>query len=356
MVIIQKFAAIKKKKPNHNMSKGKLIEQLTSIIEETTQGNENVTISHDVKLEDKYGNKRQIDVLVEYYQNERFTFRTIIECKFKSRDGVEVNQMLAFIGTLESFPDVHQGVFVSSSGFQEAARKVANENNIKLYTIQDLTKKDVENWIKGAPIIRKTIKKYEILDWRVLIKEEHKGKLLGKGNYSINPDEILVQDSGEEISIRNMISTLLPFRANQLHNHLLNASIGGHDVYKEKYVNLSFFPLKEGISLIKGDHKIPIGYIELKILFWLELEDADQTLYKLYKDQEGKVVADVVAANVDYSGNEVLLSVVEDMERKNKGYYLIDEKQGKIKLEIEKQIDLPEKNQTTVIIKNPMKK
>lgn len=338
------------------MSKGKLIEQLTSIIEETAQGNENVKISHDVKLEDKYGNKRQIDVLIEYYQNERFTFKTIIECKYKFRDGVEVNQMLAFIGTLESLPDVHQGVFVSNSGFQEAARKVAEENNIKLYTIQDLTQEEVKTWIKGTPVVRRTIKKHQILDWRVLMREEDKDKLPNNGNYSINPDEILQQDSGEEISIRNIISALLPFRANQLHNHLLNASIAGHDVYKEKYVNISVFPLKEGIYLIKGDYKIPIGYIELKILFWLELEDADQTLYKLYKDQEGKVVADVVAAKVDYSGNDVLLSVVEDMEGKNKGYFLIDDKQGKIKLEIDKQIDLPEKNQTTIIMKNPMKK
>ena len=112
------------------MKKGKLLEQITSIIEETTQGNDLVKIFQDVQLTDKYGNSRQIDVLIEYKQNERFTFKTIIECKFKGRDGVEVNQMTAFLGTLESLPDIHQGIFVSTNGFQKAAKNVANSNNI----------------------------------------------------------------------------------------------------------------------------------------------------------------------------------------------------------------------------------
>jgi hypothetical protein len=335
------------------MDKGIFIEQLVSIIEETLQGNENVKIFHDYEMEDKHGNKRQIDVLIEYKQNDRFTFRTAIECKYKGRDGVEVNQMHAFKSTLESIPEIHRGIFVSTSGFQKSAIPVAKEANIWLYELNDLTKEDVKSWYRNAPKVSKTIKKYEVIDWRILMREEDKGLIRPTENLTVSPDAFLSQDNGNNIVIRDLISAIAPFRANQLHNHLLNESILGYDVYKDIFVNISIFPLQSGVYYDIKNRRLPIGFLEIKIKFWLELENVEQTVYKLYKDHEGTVVADIINAKVDYSDEGVYLNIIENPTSGSKGYYFTDGGKKKIKLEIDAEITISDKNQTTVIMKNP---
>ena len=338
------------------MTKGKLIEQLTTIIEDTLQGNGRVNVSHDEYLKDDSGNDRQIDVLIEYFENDRFTFRTIIECKEKGRDGVEINQMQAFAGTFRSLPNVHKAIFVSTKGFQKGAINVAEKEGILLYTLSDLTQDDIKGWYKGTPKVSKTIKRQNIVNWRVLVNEKHAHLIKDRENFNVNPDEILHQDSGEEIMIRDLIGAIFPYWSNRLHNSLLNASIHGLDIYKEKYVDISAFQLKDGIYLKRDGNKIPIKYIELKILFWVEMEDVEQTVYKLYRDKDGKVIADVVSSKVDHSDENVYLNVIEDIAKGESGYYFIDGKKNKVKLEIDKEIVLPEKGQKFVIMKDPYKR
>lgn len=333
------------------MSKGKLIEQLTAIIEDTLQGNERVRVLHDIPLKDDMGNDRQIDVLIEYFENDRFTFRTIVECKEKGRDGVEINQMQAFAGTFRSLPQVHKAVFVSTNGFQKGAVSVAEKEGILLYLLDDLKKDDINDWCKDKPKVSKSIKKQEILNWRIIIDEKDAHLIRDKVNFTFQPDEILNQPSGEQIIIRDLIGAIFPYWSNQLQNSLLNAYINGLDIYKEKYVDISYFPLIDGAYLERDGKKIPIKYIELKILFWVELENIEQTVFKLYKDRDGKVIADVVSSKVDQSENEVYLNVVGDIAKGESGYYFIDGKKNIIKLEVDKEIVLPEKEQKFVIMK-----
>lgn len=335
------------------MSKGKLIEQLTAIIEDTLQGNDKVKVSHDVYLEDDIGNKRQIDVLIEYFENDRFTFRAIIECKEKGRDGVEINQMRAFAGTFKSLPQVHKAIFVSTNGFQKGAISVAKKEGILLYTLEDFKKEDINSWHKTNIGVKKISKRQEIVNWRVLMNEKHT-KVIGEDtNFTVSPDEFLHQDSGEKIVIHDLIGAIFPYWSNQLHNSLLNASIAGHEIDKEKYVDVTSFQLQDGTYLLRGEKKIPISYLELRILFWIEYENVDQKIYKLYKDPEGKVLADLITAKVDYSREGVYLNLVENTDTKNSGYYLLDGNKKKIKLEIDKEIILPEKKEKYVIMKNP---
>ena len=297
------------------MKKGKFTEQLTAIIEESLKGKGTVNVLHDVEIKDKYGNPRQIDVLIEFVQNDRFTFKTIIECKFKGRDGVEVNQMHAFAGTLESLPDVHQGIFVSTSGFQKAARNLAREKGIRLYTLSILSKNDVKKWFENETIIRKAIRQFDIINWRILLKEEDEF-LLPEGNQlSINPDAQIVNSKGETISIREIILALAPYRANQLHNHLLQHLFQGYDIFKEKFENTSIFPFQREIYLIKDGLKIPIGYLEIKFLFWSELNNSKENKYVIYKDQKNELLASIII------GDE--LGIVEDQREKTRSYFLV---------------------------------
>ena len=336
------------------MNKGTFLERLTAIIEETVQGSENIKVFHNVKMEDKLGNTRQIDVLIEYTLNDRTTFRTIIECKHKSRDRVEINQISAFKGTLESLPDVHRGIFVSNNGFQKGAISVAKDSNIILYTLDDLKPGDLGNCVKGKPVVSKTEKKYELSNWRLLIKEEDIEKL--PENVTIDQNQVLIKDDGEEIILKDLLSIVVPYRANELHNELLKAQIAGQDVYGGKYINISAFPLQKGIFLHRGDVKIPVGYIELRILFWFEKGELKNTDYKLYKDHTEAILADVIVTKIDDMGKDVSLSVVGDATGEKRGYYLINDETGITRLDIDKEFRMPEINQTTVIVKSPWKK
>ncbi|WP_421795377.1 restriction endonuclease [Haliscomenobacter sp.] len=335
------------------MNKGKLIEQITAIIEDTLQGNEKVKISHDVILKDDTGNDRQIDVLIEYFENERFTFRAIIECKEKGRDGVEINQMHAFASTFRSLPQVQKAIFVSTNGFQSGAINIAKKEGILLYKLEDLKQEDISSWHKKNVNVRKSIKRQEIVNWRVLMHDEDLRILGDYQNFTVSPDEVLHQDSGEKIVIRNLIESIFPYWANRLHNSLLNALIAGHEIDKEKYLDITPFQLKDGVHLIRGEEKIPIRYLELRIMFWVEYEDVEQTIYKLYRDHENKVLADIVSAKVDYSEVGVYLNLVENPSTNDSSYYLLDGKKKKIKLEVEKEYEIPEKGERYIIMKNP---
>lgn len=327
------------------MKKGKFTEQLTAIIEEALQGNGTVKVSHNVEIKNINGDPRQIDVLIEYLQNERFTFRTIIECKFKGRDGVEVNQMHAFIGTVKSLPGVHQGIFVSSNGFQKAARNLARANGIKLYTLSVLSKDDIKKWFEQETIIQKAIRQFDIIDWRILLREEDESQL-PKGDYStIRPDDQVINEKGETISIREIISALAPYRANQLHNHLLQHLIQGYDIFKEKFENTSIFPFQREVYLIKDGSKIPIGFLEIKFLFWSELNNSDENKYVVYKDQENELLASVII------GEE--LGIVEDQREKSRSYFVVKKDEELIKLELNMKIKLPDENQEVLIMKMP---
>jgi hypothetical protein len=259
--------------------------------------------------------------------------------------------MNAFIETVNSLPQVHKAIFLSTKGFQKGAINRAEKNGILLYTLEDIKKDDFKKSVL-IPKMRNVLKRFEVVDWRLMLKEEDKDIIKNK-ELEITPSEYLQKANGENIKIDTIISAIVPFRANQLHNHLFDASIKGHDVFKEKYVNISYFPLNDGIFLSRENLRIPISYIEIKIQFWLEIEDVEQTVHKLYKDQEGKVVADVVFSKVDYSGKEVYLSVVDDKNNSQKGIYLVDGKKKQIKLTPKTVIEVPEKNLTSIIVENP---
>ena len=59
---------------------GTELEQLVKAIQETIKDHHNITIRTNVKLEDKNGIKREIDVLVEDY-NISPCYRIAFECK-----------------------------------------------------------------------------------------------------------------------------------------------------------------------------------------------------------------------------------------------------------------------------------
>ncbi|MBO4589777.1 MAG: restriction endonuclease [Bacteroidaceae bacterium] len=97
-------------------------------------------VQHNVKLKGKSGCEHQIDVFWEY-EKEGVLHRVVIECKaFKSR--VPVGKVRDFFGVLYDLGDV-RGIMVSSKGFQEGAKKFAEQYGIELKELSKPNKDEI---------------------------------------------------------------------------------------------------------------------------------------------------------------------------------------------------------------------
>ena len=76
------------------------------------------------------GHPHEIDVSVEF-EFAGFSFLIIGECKKHGRR-VEITDLLAFLGRMKDIPKVNKGVFFSTGGYQEGAKKVADAHAIDL--------------------------------------------------------------------------------------------------------------------------------------------------------------------------------------------------------------------------------
>ncbi|MBO4444144.1 MAG: restriction endonuclease [Bacteroidaceae bacterium] len=98
-------------------------------------------VEHDVKVKGKSGCEHQIDVFWEY-EMEGVLHRVVIECKaFNSR--VPIGRVRDFFGVLYDLGNV-RGIMVSSKGFQQGAKKFAEQYGIEL---KELSKPDKDEVI-----------------------------------------------------------------------------------------------------------------------------------------------------------------------------------------------------------------
>lgn len=99
-----------------------------------------VEVQHDVTIADKEGIERQIDVLVRFRRGAH-QFMVIIEAKYW-RTPIERAQVDELILTVQKF-NASKGVFFTTVGYQEGARRVAEANGIDIFCVKDPTK---DNW------------------------------------------------------------------------------------------------------------------------------------------------------------------------------------------------------------------
>lgn len=88
----------------------------------------------DVKWDEKIDG-RQFDVILKFKANF-YNYLTVIECKDYTRK-VSVDKIESFI-TKSRDVGANKAIFVSSSGFQEGAIKVAGKHNIELFTLEEI--------------------------------------------------------------------------------------------------------------------------------------------------------------------------------------------------------------------------
>jgi len=84
------------------MRKGRLFEEIVTLVEHALGAGENTKVSHDVKLLDRNGNKRQIDVyIVSEVSGHQICIA--IECKDHKRK-IELSDIESFVQKTRYLP------------------------------------------------------------------------------------------------------------------------------------------------------------------------------------------------------------------------------------------------------------
>ena len=120
---------------------------------ESFGGQKNIKVRHNEEIADRFGIKRQFDVLWDYEQ-AGILYNTIIECK-DYNSPVSIDKIDALVGKLADFPTV-RGIIATKKGYQSGAREKAKNCGIEILCIREQNDSD---WIdeKGNPLVKKVV-------------------------------------------------------------------------------------------------------------------------------------------------------------------------------------------------------
>jgi hypothetical protein len=99
------------------------------------EGVENIRVEHNVKIEGKSKALHQIDIFWEF-RVAGVTYRTCVECK-NYTTAVKKSHVASFAAILSDIGNAN-GIVATASSFQEGAKLLAKQNNIRLVSVNHL--------------------------------------------------------------------------------------------------------------------------------------------------------------------------------------------------------------------------
>lgn len=118
------------------MNDGKALERLVAMIQEHLKNLPEVTVTQNAILQNRSGNKREVDVFVKANVNGE-EIGIAFECKDYKKN-VNIQIIDSFVTKCSELPQVNKGIIVTTSGFTVGAQREAAAHNIGLYLIDDL--------------------------------------------------------------------------------------------------------------------------------------------------------------------------------------------------------------------------
>lgn len=135
------------------MAKGKSLERLVHIIQETLKDHPSTIISQDVQLQSLAGDPRQFDVIIDTIISGQYKTRIAIECKDHGRK-VGAGLVESFYAKCLAVGGIDKFIMVSSKGFQKSAKSSAKLFKIELETLEKCSGDKVIQWINTQNMYR----------------------------------------------------------------------------------------------------------------------------------------------------------------------------------------------------------
>ena len=139
---------------------------------------ENVNVQHNVRILGRSGATHQIDVYWEF-RIAGVTYRTCIECKHYNKK-VKKSEVAAFIASMRDIGNV-TGIFATTIGYQKGATLLAQQNGVRLLTVNHLLKSVSITSHVIAPSTDILNIKYDLVQAKQRLKEK------GLESYSLTP-------------------------------------------------------------------------------------------------------------------------------------------------------------------------
>jgi hypothetical protein len=274
------------------MNDGKHIEKLVRLIQETLKDSPNTNIFSNYRIPNRSFKKREIDVLIETQVND-ITLRIAIECKDNARP-VPSKELEAFNSKCERIKGINKKVFVSSSGYQSGAIDAAEDFDIDLYNLRDISPKIIQYWLPFKRLKHKMIlhpSKIDIIGDTQEITENLPYK---------NDQMIYIVGEKEPKHLLKFIWSMV------MENHSTIWAGLIYDFLKrkpntpvDKRLNIPFELKLEGVYVIGlTGKKFFLDKITSAVDVWFEEMDPNITETKIYEDINGKEKAQIVTLGI----------------------------------------------------------
>ncbi len=233
------------------MRDSEVFELITAIIQEAYKKDPNTKIHRNYKFKNSKGRNREFDVVIESKVNN-FEVIIVIECKNYTRK-ISVDKIEAFEGKCKRLTQINKKIFVSKRGFQLDAINAAEEFGIELYTLEELTKEEVNKWL-DKNMVKPLSLEMVVKEFRIYFKEKISTNELS-GDTSIYLNSIPSFKSNID-QLQKILFKLLPKYG------LLATS--------EEVVNKTMFKanhpiILDGAYIIHNDQKFSIDYVQFKV-------------------------------------------------------------------------------------------
>lgn len=278
------------------MRKGRIFEQIVSLVEQGLKTDENTIIKHDVSLTDLLGNKRQIDVYITSLVSDH-EISIAIECRDYKKNKIKIDDIEAFDIKTRQLA-INKRIFVTNVGYQSGAVNAAEKRGIDLYTLSDLSPALVKSWLQipGLQLINQL---YNFTHVRFNLNKNSKIKKID-GKFDI--------ESSLYLSDKKTKVTTTEIRQN-LFSQLAKKKPDFFEEGKRKKVTFNF--PRKAYYLKYKDEFDKIANIEAIVEFKQVQKNHPVTSIQQYSKAKGKKLAQVVSIEFPAMQQEFIMSFVK---------------------------------------------
>lgn len=291
--------------------KGRETELILKEIESLSLGDQAQIKSPDLIRDIVTGNKREVDISIKHKMGTH-EFLTVIECR--NRKGNEDVTWIEQIATKTKNLRANKVIAVSTAGFSNPAKKLAEHENIILRTLKDFTAVETIDW---AEFIFKE-EKWNLLHMDVNPKlynpyKKRSKKIIKFENPKFNLNENIIKTpTGEYINFNNIIKSI------NKSNHLFEG-VKDNEPPIQKNTNVNFDPKMKHLIKIDGiDYYIDNLYIKCE--YWIDAKKIPPKKLLKYKEKEENLLDRLYYEFITSEGKKVSGTFIKDYET-GKGFF-----------------------------------
>lgn len=256
------------------------------------------------------GQKREVDISIRFKVGTH-EFLTVIECRDrkKSQDATWIEQIVTKTRNIHA----NRVIAVSTSGFTDGAKKLAEHENVILRTLRDFKADEAIEWMDKVTFELRERQwdpinmQIELIDEK--LKDESKGKLKEMNiQFNLHKKEFKVASTGEYVSINDIINS-----ANKNNGDFLFNDLNDGDPPVIKRALLEF--AQENKHFIEIDDKnYYIKFMDVELKCWVETKIIPLKKALRYEENHKPVLDKVDYEFSTLDKKKVFLSLTKDHE------------------------------------------